>query len=356
MPWRPVADAASTVRRVVSLIALLMAAAALVPASAHAAGPCDLYAAPWGSDGAGGSAADPLRTPQALARRLGPGRTGCLRAGTYTGGGHDGFVLDIDRGGRPGAPLTLRSAPGEEATLHGVIAIRRGADDVRLTRLRFNAQRPWDPMRGQPGIAIFAKRTQLTNSRVTSSRARSCVQLGSNTELGDARRTLIRDNVFTNCGNPANRMFDHGIYVLETTGARILDNVFLDSSGFAVQLYPNAQRTLVRGNLMLRNGGGVVFGGDERMASNRNRVVGNVIGESRQTPELTGSFGGPVGYGNVARRNCLVPGRAPADYQPNGYRMGANAIRPAGGCMQAASSSVRRALTVAAPAVARHFR
>src|SRR3954451_23391027 len=93
------------------LKALLLAIATsvtLAACGAHAENPtCDKVAAPGGSDNAAGTADAPFRTAQVLADSLTAGQTGCLRAGTYN------EDLTIRQGGRPGAPVTIRSYPGE---------------------------------------------------------------------------------------------------------------------------------------------------------------------------------------------------------------------------------------------------
>ena len=95
-----------------ALFALTAAFAALsvLPAPVLAANPCDHVASP-GTD-----------TAQQLLDSLRPGETGCLRGGTYRSS--RGYVLNARRGGAPGAPITLRSFPGERARLVGIIDIR----------------------------------------------------------------------------------------------------------------------------------------------------------------------------------------------------------------------------------------
>ena len=38
------------------------------------------------------------------------------------------------------------------------------------------------------------------------------------------------------CGDPANRMLDHSIYVENSTGASVVDNVFMRTAGYALVL------------------------------------------------------------------------------------------------------------------------
>ena len=43
--------------------------------------------------------------------------------------------LRVARGGEPGQPITLRSAPGEHASLKGIVYIVHGSDDIQLVGL-----------------------------------------------------------------------------------------------------------------------------------------------------------------------------------------------------------------------------
>ena len=82
---------------------------------------CDLYASPSGSDALGaGSLAAPFGTVQKLDQTLRPGQTGCLRAGSY---GSISTLHRIYASGTAAARLTIRSAPGETATVVGYVDI-----------------------------------------------------------------------------------------------------------------------------------------------------------------------------------------------------------------------------------------
>ncbi|MEA2125099.1 MAG: hypothetical protein QOI80_1881, partial [Solirubrobacteraceae bacterium] len=97
------------------------------PSAGHARA-CDRVASPRGDNRAAGTAAHPWRGAQRLANGLRPGMTGCLRAGTYRGGGSAGYVLRFTHG-----RVRVRSFPGERARLAGVVYVRRGANHVTLT-------------------------------------------------------------------------------------------------------------------------------------------------------------------------------------------------------------------------------
>lgn len=314
-----------TLRSVPLLAAAAFAASCgSTPDAALAKVHCDAYASP------GRGAA------QGLADRLGPGKTGCLRPGTYFGSGPEGYVLRLTEGGRRRAPVTIRSAPGGRARLRGVIYAVKGADHITLRDLDLDVRRPRRASTSQVGIQVLADHFGLRGNTITNGRTRSCVII-----TDGARRTVIRDNHFQSCGDRRNGLLDHAIYAADSRKARIVGNVFWRSAGFAVQLYPRAQRSLVARNLIWDNGGGIVFGGDGSRPSSGNVVEANVIGGSRQRAEITSSFaGGRPGTNNIARSNCLAPGSHPSDAE-YGFRLSGNRVASGGACLDASGSLER---------------
>ena len=69
----------------------------------------------------------------------------------------------------------------------------------------------------------------------------------------------MRGNRFHDCGDPANSNKDHASTPPTSLDGAIIDNVFYNSAGYTIQLYPNAQRTLVAHN--------VIDGGPDRSAA-----------------------------------------------------------------------------------------
>ena len=94
-----------------------------VPASAKDAAACSKVVAPGDS-------------VQRLADSLSPGDVGCLRAGTYR------EAVTVSTGGASGQPLTLRSYPGEVATLVGRLVIQKSANHVTVEQLFLDGQQP----------------------------------------------------------------------------------------------------------------------------------------------------------------------------------------------------------------------
>lgn len=278
---------------------------------------CNKYAAPTGSDSAPGTLAAPYRTAQKLGSSLGAGMTGCLRGGTYSASGD--YVLDLSTGG-----YTIRSYPGERAKLVGIVYVPSSASGVTLSHLDFEGTG------GQNTVKIYAADVVVEDSDITNVwRGRSCMMLGSNSGYGQALRVIVRRNRFHECGDPANGNQDHAIYAQNVLQGEIVGNVFWNSSGYTIQLYPNAQRTRFAHNVVDGDTpsvrGGVVFGGDTSYASKDNVVEYNVITYAA-TYNVTSTWSGAVGSGNVARNNCVWAGRlGNVDTSDGGFTASANA-------------------------------
>jgi hypothetical protein len=258
---------------------------------------CDKVAAPEGSDSAAGTVGAPYRTPQKLADELIGGQTGCLRAGTYSGS--DEYVLEVDK-----SAIRIRSYPGERATLFGNVHIRNSGAGAELSHLDIEGNGTGNT------VKIYAKDVTVENNDITNAwRGRSCMILGSNTGAGRATGIIVRHNVFHECGSTANGNQDHAIYAQNVLEGEIVRNLFWNISGYAIQLYPNAQHTRFAHNVVdggspsLR--GGVVFGGDGIHASSHNVVEQNVIAFAT-TYNITSTWSGSTpGIGNIARNNCV---------------------------------------------------
>ena len=262
---------------------------------------CTRYAAPGGSDSSRGTKRRPFRTAQRLADSLRPGQIGCLRGGVY-GQADDRYVLKLERGGRRGTPLTIRSYPGERATLVGAVWIPEAASHVTLSHLTIRG------IRDEKTIKIYTAGVAVMHSDISSPRlGRSCMILGSTSGYGQAVGTIIRGNRFHDCGGEEENL-GHGIYAQNVVGARITGNVFWRMQKYAIQFYPFAQGTYFAHNVI--DGGppsvrgGVLFGGNEDYASSGNVVERNVIAYAR-TANITSGWDETAGSGNVARRNCV---------------------------------------------------
>ena len=287
-----------------TLIALLVPA---TEAMASDAG-CTRYAARTGSDANAGTESAPKLTAQALVASLRAGETGCLRGGTYTEVNSSGYVARFEAAGTASAPITLRSYAGERARLVGIVAVMGTAAHTHLRDLDIEGTGTSN------SVKIYAPDVRVEDNDITNlNRGQSCMMLGSNSGYGQATRIVIARNTLHDCGNPANGNKDHAIYASNVDGGSIVDNVIVNPSAYAIQLYPNADNTrfannVIDGGASVR--GGVVFGGDASHTSSDNVVEHNIV-TSTATYGVTTSWGtAGVGTGNVARNNCFFENTA----------------------------------------------
>jgi len=263
---------------------------------------CTRYAANTGSDDNAGSFKRPYRTIAKLLSRLAPGQTGCLRAGLYLEN------VTVTRGGRPGKPVMLTSAPRGRATVRGKFVIAEGADDLVVANLNIDGR---NTVGATATPIVNGDRSIWLGNDVTNGHTMICFVIGSVRGRGVAEGTVVSRNRIHNCGRLPATNHDHGIYVAAAVGTVIRDNYIYENADRGVQLYPSSQGTVVAHNVIDGNGVGVIFGGDGVYASSGNSVVANVISNSmiRANVESSWSGGSPVGVGNVVARNCLWNGR-----------------------------------------------
>lgn len=271
---------------------------------------CDRFAAAGAHGHSLGTAARPFHSAQKLINVLRPGQTGCLERGTYD------VNLRFDHGGRRYAPLTLRSVPGQRARIVGRLYIPQGSNNVRVTDLTLDGRN----REALPSPTVNATNAVFSNDDVTNEHTAICFNLG-NPKYGIARGTVIEKSRIHDCGVlPANN-HEHGIYLANTIGARVVDNEIYNNADRGIQLYPDAQRTLITGNVIDHNGEGIIISGDERTASSHNLIVGNVITDSvtRADVESAWADSGPVGVGNVVAGNCVFGGAQAIDESGGGF-------------------------------------
>ncbi len=279
------------------LAALLFLLSSLLVANAAVAAVCDKYAATNGSDGARGTSSSPYRTAQKLVDSLSPGQTGCLRGGTYNEGTN--LTIKKDR-------ITLSAAPNQRVRIKSRVYVRQGADGVTVRDLS---------LEGTPGkvnVLIRGNYSRWIGNEITNYNSdKVCVLVGSRYVV--ATGTDILRNSIYGCGS-------HGIYASNGKGTEIIGNRIYDNVGRGVQLYPNAQGTLIRGNKIDGNGWGVVFSGYGGSASSNNLVEDNTITNSRRGWNIYGVWGSAsqVGKGNVARYNCVWASSRNSWFNKNG--------------------------------------
>jgi parallel beta-helix repeat protein len=249
-----------------------------------------------------------------LARALRPGQTGCLRRGTYY------EDVRIRQGGRRGRPITLRSYPGETALVVGRFAVYRRARAVHISRLYLDGVNP-DRL---PSPSVAGADVTFSRVDVTNRHTGICFSLGA-PGFGIAERTVIRQSRIHDCGRLPATNHDHGIYLAESRDARILSNWIYRNADRGIQLFPDAQRTVIRGNVIDGNGQGIAFGGGPLAASDDTLVEGNLITNSTIRDNVESHYGSsaPVGQRNLVRRNCIAGGvrGAPVDVVGLGFAL-----------------------------------
>jgi hypothetical protein len=280
---------------------------------AHAAAPCDRYAAPHGSRRGRGTRARPYGSLGRLVRGMRRGQVGCLLAGRYR---HRGVVA-MRRAG-----TTLRPLGKAHVTIDGAIWVLRGAKGARITGLTLTSH---DPVYSIP-LKIQADDFSLVGNDITAARNISCVLIGSDRKVS---HTLVELNRIRRCGSTGK--LSHLLYVVHTQGAVIRSNLLVGNrGGWAVHLFPDADGTLVEGNVIDSNEGGVIFAGEGGTTSDGNVVRENVITNSAPRWNIEGSWsGGPEGEGNLAERNCLYsagPGSPSGIGFVNGFEQSNNVV------------------------------
>jgi Right handed beta helix region len=259
---------------------------------------CTHFASPKGSDASPGSSRRPYRTVQQLVDKLEPGQTGCLRRGRYRQGEVTIRTHDV----------RLTSYRGERAVLIG--RLRVVAPRVTVDRLRLDGRNGRD----LPSPTINADDVTFRHNDVSSRHSGVCFILGSLTEV---RRPMIKDNRIHDCGVPAT-LYGHGIYMQNVDEAQIIGNTIYDNSDRGIKVGPDSQGALIRGNVIDGNPIGLNFSGNDTSASSGNVVEQNVIANSTRWWNVQTYWPGPVGSGNLVRRNCVHGGNQDSYYNRNG--------------------------------------
>ncbi|MBV9213964.1 MAG: right-handed parallel beta-helix repeat-containing protein [Actinobacteria bacterium] len=301
------ATAASLLRR--SLVGALVAAGAVAFSAGHATADvtCTRVAAPNGSDSGAGTADDPYASVQQLVDSLQPGDTGCLRAGTYS------EDVTINSGGSgDGSRVTLTSYPGERATVDGRLYVTDAANYVTVENLNLNGRDAPTCASGTtcerlPSPTVNGDYVIFSGDDVTNDHVAICFDLG-NASYGRAEHDVIENNRIHDCGRIPSSNHDHGIYLTAADDTTVTGNVIYNNADRGIQLYPDAQRTTIEGNIIDGNGEGVIFSGAGGTVSSNNIVEHNIISNARLRYNVESYFPDGVGSGNVVRDNCLYGG------------------------------------------------
>lgn len=269
---------------------------------------CARYASPRGSDTAAGTSRAPFRSVERLAEALHAGQTGCLRAGAYRG------YLRISHGGRRNARLQIRSLPGVVATLIGRVWIRPGSNYVTIQGVRIAGAHPVPctvtTCPNMPTVAVNGDSATLADDEITNDHSTICLAIGS-AQFGTAHATLIESDAIHGCGRLPATNSEHGIYIADAVRAVIRDSYVYDNADRGIQLYPHARSSLVEGNVIDRNGEGILIGGADGSPSAGSLIEHNLITNSRLGGNVESFFPAqapPAGDNRVVE-NCLFGGR-----------------------------------------------
>lgn len=240
---------------------------------------------------------------EAVVAELTRGQVACLREGVHEA---DEVTVSAPR-------VTLTSFPGDRATLRGRLWVREGADGVTVENLDLDGRNDRD----LPSPTVNAHETVWRDNSITNRHeGGSCMNLGSNM-YGHADRTVIEANKIFDCGRlpPTNQ--HHGIYVTQSSETVIRRNSIYSNADRGIQLYPNADRTLVTGNVIDGNGQGMNFACDDDDCSKGNVAVGNLITNSVVSWNVYGhSQGADPDGSNLLRGNCVWA--TSSEYDDNG--------------------------------------
>jgi Right handed beta helix region len=243
---------------------------------------------------------------QALLDRLAPGEVGCLRAGTY------GFDIAIIQT----AGVTLRPYEGEVVTLRGSLRVHPEGRGAVLEGLVLDGRSPAT----NDGPKIYASDVVLRNNEITNYNAGICIQVARFDDTGPRPTdVVIEHNRVHNCGTLPRTNQEHGIYIQDGLRTVVRGNWFYDNADRGIQQYPNAEESLITGNVIDGNGQGLNFSCDDSSCSRRNVVEGNVISNSVASWNVYGNSGGATPDGsNVLRGNCVWASNSDPYYNTNG--------------------------------------
>jgi hypothetical protein len=275
---------------------------------------CDLYASPSGSDALGtGSLVAPLGSVQKLDQTLRPGQTGCLRAGSY---GSVSTLHRIYASGSAAARLTIRSAPGEIATVIGYVDIE--GSYTTLSHLRIDGSNTFYTAHPS-GIACAAPVSQPlgiegANDTLEYDDYFQSVPSLRSTAIGigfwnNADNTVIRYSRIHDVGQC--QAYDHLIYLSHGNNVQIYGNwLYNDSHGRGVQLYPAPTNARVFDNVIDHVGEGFVVGDEVGATPTGNRVYSNLVTNATGLPTqgilgeaIHDLYGGLPGTGNAFYNN-----------------------------------------------------
>lgn len=252
---------------------------------------CDQVASTNGSDARGsGTVARPYRSPQKLLASLQPGQTGCLRGGHYA---------SLARVKSITPAITLRSYPGERATIRGRLWILGDHTTVRDLNLDGSCpiRRRCTPL-AVPSPLVNARGVMLLDNDIQNRHTGICVS-GTTYRGVTPDLLVIKGNRIHDCGHLPPTNHQHGIYLVSGAGAIIADNVIFANADRGIQLFPAVNGARIYGNTIDGNGEGVIVS----ETSSVNQFASNVITNSNVAWNV--EWNRLRGAANAITGNCL---------------------------------------------------
>lgn len=323
---------------------LLLGATLAAPLATMAASPagaatvsssCTRYVAPTGA-GDGATAATPMSFDSLVAYVNAGGRAGavaCLAGGSY---GTAGSTYTFTKGGAVGSPVSIVKNPTAttDAVIAGRIVIGVGADNMVIGKLKFVG-----PGTGTASAyTVDANNVELIGNDISAPN-RICISVGSGRRTTTKATGFVADgNRIHDCGTNLAKVGSpqaHGVYLEYSQGAIVRNNLISNPVGRGVQLFNDADGSLIENNIFDGNFAAVNFGGgtigssavDPRPEDNivQNNIVTNgvmwcnTIGECQKALAVQGNheaaYAKPPStdpltkagatWGNVVRSNCV---------------------------------------------------
>jgi parallel beta-helix repeat protein len=215
-----------------------------------------------------------------------------------------------------------------------VLWVADDANDVVITHLRLDGSTTG----GRPSPQVNGDRVTFRDNDVSNGHTAICFSVGGEfAKFGLAYGTVIAANRIHDCGRLPRTNHDHGIYLEGSRGARVVRNLIYRNADWGVHLYPEADRSYIAHNVIDGNGGGIIVAGEEAggeyaepHSSDRNLIELNVITNSTALQNIVSWWGGPVGVGNLARRNCMWRSKGENVGDHEGLTLRANVVASPG--------------------------
>lgn len=293
-------------------------------------GGCDKYASTNGNDAGAGTQTDPYRTVDRLAESLVAGQTGCVRGGVYD------QDVSLIGGGAPGNPITVTVYPGESVEFRGTF--KANAPWIAVEGLRIDGSygpqvkgAPYDPaeVHTRPAIEINASHTRWIGNDVSNRRSGNDPDhAGQGVSVSEgATDTEFIGNRIHHAGQLPSDNHQHCVYAAQTKNLLMRGNTIYGCADRGLQMYPNADNSLIEKNIFAYNGGvAVLFGGRGTQTSDNNLVRNNIITHSDDWN--VGAFEGQLAAGvkfpqdeasrNEVVDNCVYPNSRTNDPQVGG--------------------------------------